>query len=134
MSNHIGIRDNDSSAERNGGLYSPAKEKAANRGAYSSRSPLLIRRARQLLGAAKVKTLLGLCFLFFVVLATLRLPSFMGWNPHYPSSVSSSSRYLFFFFWYFQFKNHIIHLFFFLGVIYLFIMCWVLLKFSKWGF
>ncbi|XP_059452787.1 glycosylinositol phosphorylceramide mannosyl transferase 1-like isoform X1 [Corylus avellana] len=95
MSIHIGIRDNDASttdAERNGGLYSPAKEKAANRGVYSSRSPLLLRRVRQLLAAAKVKTLLGLCFLCFFVLATSRLRSFMGWNTHYPSSVSSPSR------------------------------------------
>jgi hypothetical protein len=115
MSIHIGIRDNDASAtdaERNGGLYSPAKEKAANRGVYSSRSPLLLRRVRQLLAAAKVKTLLGLCFLCFFVLATSRLRSFMGWNPHYPSSVSSPSRYFFVFVFlvYFHFKNHICHL------------------------
>lgn len=94
MSTLIGIRADDSAActAQSGGLYSPAKEKAANRGAYSSRSPLLLRRGRQLLRIAKVKTLLAFCFLGFVFLAASRLSSFMGWNPHYPSSVSSPSR------------------------------------------
>ncbi|KAG6716775.1 hypothetical protein I3842_04G065000 [Carya illinoinensis] len=92
MSTVIGIRDAASSSDVNGGLYSPAKEKAAIRGAYSSRSPLLLRRARQLLAATKVKVLLGLCTLCIVVLVNSRLSSLMGWNPHYPSSVSSPSR------------------------------------------
>lgn len=87
MSTLIGIR-----GDANDGLYSPAKEKAANRGAYISRSPLLLRRVRQLLVLAKVKVILGLCALCVVVLLTSRLSSFMGWNPHHPSSVSSPSR------------------------------------------
>ena len=90
MSTLIGIR-----GDANDGLYSPAKEKAANRGAYISRSPLLLRRVRQLLVLAKVKVILGLCALCVVVLLTSRLSSFMGWNPQYPSSVSSPSRYLY---------------------------------------
>lgn len=94
MSTLIGIRGED--ANSIDALYSPAKEKAANRGAYSSRSPLLLRRARQLLGEAKLKVFLGFFALCVLVFVTSRLSSFMGWNPHYPSSVSSPSRYLFF--------------------------------------
>ncbi|KAK9983197.1 hypothetical protein SO802_032722 [Lithocarpus litseifolius] len=90
MSTLIGIRGED--ANSIDALYSPAKEKAANRGAYSSRSPLLLRRARQLLGGAKLKVFLGFIALCVAVFVTSRLSSFMGWNPHYPSSVSSPSR------------------------------------------
>ncbi|KAK7840164.1 glycosyltransferase family 64 protein c4 [Quercus suber] len=90
MSTLIGIRGED--ANSIDALSSPAKEKAANRGAYSSRSPLLLRRARQLLGEAKLKLFLGFFALCVVVFVTSRLSSFMGWNPHYPSSVSSPSR------------------------------------------
>ncbi|XP_019055162.1 PREDICTED: glycosyltransferase family 64 protein C4-like [Nelumbo nucifera] len=86
----IGARDNISAGDS--GLYSPAKEKAATRGVYSSRSPLLLRRIRQLLGAAKVKLLLALCIFFAVIFISSRIGSLMGWNPHYPSSVSSPSR------------------------------------------
>ncbi|KAI8029301.1 Glycosyltransferase family 64 protein C4 [Camellia lanceoleosa] len=74
------------------GLYSPAKEKAANRGVYSGRSPLLHRRLRQLLDGPRVKLLLFLCLLCLLVLFASRLDSLMGWNPHYSSFVSSPSR------------------------------------------
>ena len=96
MSTLVGISGED--ANSIDALYSPAKEKAANRGAYSSRSPLLLRRARQLFGEAKLKVFLGFFALCVVVFVTSRLSSFMGWNPHYPSSVSSPSRYLFSFY------------------------------------
>uniref|UniRef100_A0A5B7BCA8 Glycosyl transferase 64 domain-containing protein n=1 Tax=Davidia involucrata TaxID=16924 RepID=A0A5B7BCA8_DAVIN len=91
MSTLIATRDDALTAEVDG-LYSPAKEKAANRGVYNGRSPLLHRRIRQLLGGARVKLLLSLCFLCLVFWFTSRLGSWMGWNPHYPSSVSSPSR------------------------------------------
>ncbi|THG08710.1 hypothetical protein TEA_024112 [Camellia sinensis var. sinensis] len=64
-------------------------EKAANRGVYSGRSPLLHRRLRQLLDGPRVKFLLFLCLLCLLVLFASRLDSLMGWNPHYPSFVSS---------------------------------------------
>ncbi|GFP98376.1 glycosyltransferase family 64 protein c4 [Phtheirospermum japonicum] len=62
MSTVIAIRE--SSLTGNGGDYSPAKEKAANRGVYGA----------------------SLCLL------SSKMSSFMGWNPHSPSSVSSPSR------------------------------------------
>ncbi|PON90235.1 hypothetical protein TorRG33x02_138850 [Trema orientale] len=78
--------------DANGVLYSPAKEKAATRGAYTGRAPLLVRRLRHLLAAAKLRLLLGLCIFSFAVFVTSRLSSSMGWIPHDPSSVLSSSR------------------------------------------
>ncbi|XP_059667009.1 glycosylinositol phosphorylceramide mannosyl transferase 1-like [Cornus florida] len=90
MSTLVAIRD--SVTADVDALYSPAKEKASNRGGYIARSPLLHRRLRHFLGGAKVKLLLSLCFLCGVFLFTSRLGSLMGWNPHYPSSVSSPSR------------------------------------------
>ncbi|XP_043718255.1 glycosylinositol phosphorylceramide mannosyl transferase 1-like [Telopea speciosissima] len=76
----------------NGGLYSPAKEKASTRGIYNIRSPFLLRRIRQLLGVGKFKLLLVFCFFLTLLFFGLKIGSFMGWNPHYPSSVSSPSR------------------------------------------
>ncbi|CAN6481017.1 unnamed protein product [Victoria cruziana] len=69
-----------------GGLYSPAKEKAANRGAYSYngrwwQQPL--RRIRQILAsssAARIKLLLPICMLFAVLLLAGRTASLMGWR------------------------------------------------------
>ncbi|KAF7815431.1 glycosyltransferase family 64 protein C4-like [Senna tora] len=92
MSTLVAIRDVGTSLDGNDSLYSPAKEKAANRGAYSNRSSLSLRRAKHLLGAAKTKLFLAFCVLSIVVFGTCRLTSWMGWNPHYPSSVSSPSR------------------------------------------
>ncbi|XP_052187260.1 glycosylinositol phosphorylceramide mannosyl transferase 1-like [Diospyros lotus] len=89
----IAIRDAAAAADADGGgMYSPAKEKAANRGAYSGRSPLLHRRIRQLLGGGKAKLLISLFLLSFFALSASRLGVFMGWNPHFPASVSSPSR------------------------------------------
>ncbi|PON69974.1 Exostosin, C-terminal [Parasponia andersonii] len=101
MSTIIGIRDGGlagptavaaAAIDANGGLYSPAKEKAATRGAYTSRAPLLVRRLRHLLAAAKLRLLIGICIFCVVCFVTSRLSSLMGWIPHDPSSVSSSSR------------------------------------------
>ncbi|KAK9291365.1 hypothetical protein L1049_019311 [Liquidambar formosana] len=97
MSTLIGIRDGLSPVTAPGdgdlgGLYSPAKEKAANRGAYISRSPLLLRRVRQFLVATKVKLLLAVCIICVLLFFSSRIGSSMRWNPHYPSSVSSPSR------------------------------------------
>lgn len=101
MSRLIAIRDDDVSAASealaNGGLNSPAKEKATNRGAYGCRSPLLLRRARQLLAVTKLKVILFICGFCVVLLFTSSIISFMGWNLDYSSSVSSPSRYLFLF-------------------------------------
>ncbi|KAL2334538.1 hypothetical protein Fmac_015751 [Flemingia macrophylla] len=87
MSTLIQIRD-----AGGDGVYSPAKQKAANRGAYSNRPFLFLRRAKQFLGATKCKLLFALFALSVVVLVTSRLSSWMGWNPHHSSSVSSTSR------------------------------------------
>ncbi|KAB1210788.1 Exostosin-2 [Morella rubra] len=96
MSRLIAIRDDDVSAASealaNGGLNSPAKEKATNRGAYGCRSPLLLRRARQLLAVTKLKVILFICGFCVVLLFTSSIISFMGWNLDYSSSVSSPSR------------------------------------------
>ncbi|PON34357.1 hypothetical protein PanWU01x14_345070 [Parasponia andersonii] len=78
--------------DANGVLYSPAKEKTATRGAYTGRAPLLVRRFRNILAAAKLRLLLGLCIFSVVVFVTSRLSSSMSWIPHDPSSISSSSR------------------------------------------
>ncbi|KZV25362.1 hypothetical protein F511_07246 [Dorcoceras hygrometricum] len=89
MSALVAIRE----ASVTGGDYSPAKEKASNRGVYNGRSTLLNRRFRLLIGGgAKYKLLLLLCFLTSLYSLSSRLSSFMGWNPHYPSSVYSTSR------------------------------------------
>ncbi|XP_042509850.1 glycosylinositol phosphorylceramide mannosyl transferase 1-like [Macadamia integrifolia] len=89
----IGLRDGVSTgAGLNGGFYSPAKEKASNRGVYNSRSPFLLRRIRQLLGVGKFNLFLLLCFFVTLLFIGFRIDSFMGWNPHYSSSVSSPSR------------------------------------------
>ncbi|KAG8381440.1 hypothetical protein BUALT_Bualt06G0122200 [Buddleja alternifolia] len=75
-----------------GGDYSPAKEKASNRGVYGGRSPLLHRRLRLFVGGAKYKLMLFLSLLISLYLLSSKISPFMGWNPHYPSSVSSPSR------------------------------------------
>ncbi|KAB1210791.1 putative 3-ketoacyl-CoA synthase 14 [Morella rubra] len=84
MSRLIAIRDDDVSAASealaNGGLNSPAKEKATNRGAYGCRSPLLLRRARQLLAVTKLKVILFICGFCVVLLFTSSIISFMGWK------------------------------------------------------
>ncbi|GFZ15308.1 nucleotide-diphospho-sugar transferases superfamily protein [Actinidia rufa] len=85
----ITIRDRAADA---GGLYSPAKEKANNRGVYGVRSPLFRRRVRQLIGGPRVKLLLSLCIISFFVLFSSRIGTFKGWNPHASSSASSPSR------------------------------------------
>ncbi|KAL6003825.1 hypothetical protein ACLOJK_004371 [Asimina triloba] len=98
MATIIGMRDGilvasaNSSSSSSCDLYSPAKEKAATRGVYNSRSPLLW-RARNLPGAAKLKLLLAACVVFALFLIAGRLGSLMGWDLHQASSVSSPSRY-----------------------------------------
>ncbi|XP_027359118.1 glycosyltransferase family 64 protein C4-like [Abrus precatorius] len=91
MSTLIQIRDA-AVADAGDGFYSPAKQKAANRSAYNNRSLLFLRRAKQFLGAAKFKLFLAFFALSVIVLVTSRLNSWMGWNPHHSSSVSSISR------------------------------------------
>ncbi|XP_043697649.1 glycosylinositol phosphorylceramide mannosyl transferase 1-like [Telopea speciosissima] len=89
----IGLRDGVSTVGGiSGCLYSPAKEKVSTRGVYSSRSPLLLRRIRQLLGIGKVKLFFAFCVFFALLFIGSRIGSLIGWNPHYPSSVSSPSR------------------------------------------
>ncbi|XP_030531912.1 glycosylinositol phosphorylceramide mannosyl transferase 1-like [Rhodamnia argentea] len=80
--------------EEEAGLGSPAKEKAATRGLYSGRWPLLLWRLRHpLCGAAsKLRLLSCVVVLGLFLLVGSRLNSFMGWNFHHPSSVSSPSR------------------------------------------
>ncbi|KAK3403730.1 hypothetical protein EUGRSUZ_K00135 [Eucalyptus grandis] len=83
--------------EEEAGLCSPAKEKAAARGAFGSRWLLLLWRPRHPLcggggGRPKVKLLACVVVLGLVLLVGSRLDSFMGWNFHQPSSVSSPSR------------------------------------------
>ncbi|XP_058086854.1 glycosylinositol phosphorylceramide mannosyl transferase 1-like [Magnolia sinica] len=89
----IGMRDGISIAVGSSScdLYSPAKEKAATRGVYNSRSPLLW-RARKLLGATKLRFLLAACVAFAVLLIASRASSLMGWDLHASSSISSPSR------------------------------------------
>ncbi|RDX84577.1 Glycosyltransferase family 64 protein C4 [Mucuna pruriens] len=89
MSTLVQIRDAGVAADGGDGFDSPAKQKAANRSAYSNRS---LRRAKQFLGAAKFKLFFALFALSVVVLITSRLSSWMGWNHHHSSSVSSTSR------------------------------------------
>ncbi|XP_057950507.1 glycosylinositol phosphorylceramide mannosyl transferase 1-like [Malania oleifera] len=91
MTTLISIRDAVSADGNHDAMYSPAKEKAANRGTYVCRSPLLLRRFRQMVTASKAKLFLGMCALCVLVLLTSKISSFMGWNPPDPSSVSSSS-------------------------------------------
>ncbi|XXG76599.1 hypothetical protein AAC387_Pa08g0910 [Persea americana] len=86
MSAIIGLRDGVSAAVP----YSPAKEKAATRGVYRSRSPPM--RLRDLLSGARVKLLLAECMAFATLLIARRIGSIMGWNPSPSSSVSSPSR------------------------------------------
>ncbi|XP_051138530.1 glycosylinositol phosphorylceramide mannosyl transferase 1-like [Andrographis paniculata] len=91
MSTLIAVRE--PSLSGNDGDYSPAKEKASTRAAvYGVRLPLLHRRLRLLVGGAKYKLLLLLCFLTSIYVLSSRTSSFVGWNPDYPSSVSASSR------------------------------------------
>lgn len=92
MSTLIQIRDAGIAADAGDGVYSPAKQKAAGRSAYSNRPLLSLRRAKQFLGAAKCKLLFALFALSVVVLVASRLSSWMGWNPHHSSYVSSTSR------------------------------------------
>ncbi|PSR93390.1 Glycosyltransferase family 64 protein [Actinidia chinensis var. chinensis] len=88
-STHIAISDRAADA---GELYSPAKEKANNRGVYGVRSQIFRRRVRQLIGGPRVKLLLSLCILSFFVLFSSRIGTFKSWNPHASSSASSPSR------------------------------------------
>ncbi|KAI9076339.1 hypothetical protein K1719_041702 [Acacia pycnantha] len=92
MSNLVAIRDPGIFVDGNDDLNSPAKQKAANRGAYGNRSTLSLRRAIHMLGTAKTKLFLGFCALSIVVVVTSRHSSWVGWNPYDPSSVSSPSR------------------------------------------
>lgn len=85
MSAILGLRDGVSAAVP----YSPAKEKAATRGVYHSRSPPM--RRRHLLSGARVKLLLAACITFATLLIAGRIGSIMGWNPSPSSSVSSPS-------------------------------------------
>ncbi|GAB4858699.1 GDP-mannose transporter [Ancistrocladus abbreviatus] len=93
--NVIAIRDAAALAgEATGGgaFYSPAKEKAANRGAvYSCRAPIL-RRLRQPIGAAKFKAFVIVCTICSVVLFSSKIGSLMGWNLDHSSSISAPSR------------------------------------------
>lgn len=89
MSTLIAVRE--ASPNENGGYYSPAKEKASNRGVYGGRSPLL-RRLRMFVGGAKYKILLLFCLLTSLCFLGSKISSFMGWNPHHASSVYSPSR------------------------------------------
>ncbi|MED6136406.1 hypothetical protein PIB30_055905 [Stylosanthes scabra] len=84
---HVDIPDG-SAAAATDGFYSPAKQKAANR----RPSVLTIQRARQTLCAAKVKLIFAALAFSFILFASSKLSSFMGWNPHNPSFVSSPSR------------------------------------------
>ncbi|KAL9324197.1 hypothetical protein ACSQ67_009054 [Phaseolus vulgaris] len=93
MSTSVQIRDAGVAAEAGDGFDSPAKQKAASRSAYSNRPLLSLRRAKQFLGAAKFKLFLALFALSVVVLIASRLSSWMGWNPHNPSSVTSRASY-----------------------------------------
>ncbi|XP_027110421.1 glycosyltransferase family 64 protein C4-like [Coffea eugenioides] len=89
MSTLIAIRD---AALTAGGEYSPAKEKAANRGIYNGRSPLLHRRVKQLLGGLKFKLLFCLSLLCLVVWFSSKIGPFMGWDPDLSSSISVPNR------------------------------------------
>ncbi|XP_020958842.1 exostosin-like 2 isoform X2 [Arachis ipaensis] len=84
---HVDIAG-DAAAAATDGFYSPAKQKAANR----RPTVLTIQRARQTLCAAKVKLILAVLTFSFIIYVSSKLSSFMGWNPHYPSFVSSPSR------------------------------------------
>ncbi|KAL8151427.1 hypothetical protein V2J09_021235 [Rumex salicifolius] len=86
--NVIAIRDGVAGGE-NGGFYSPAKEKAANRSAYSCRSAALRRLWKIPSGAARVKLLFFIGLIFAVLLFASRNGS---WNPNYDSSDSPSTR------------------------------------------
>nr|ATO91431.1 UDP-glycosyltransferase [Fallopia multiflora] len=90
--NLVAIRDGGSGGE-NGGFYSPAKEKAANRSACSFRS-VVVRRLRKVIGGGvtRVKLLFTIGLIFAFLLFASRIGSWMGWNLDYASSVSSSTR------------------------------------------
>lgn len=88
MSTIVAIRD----AALTGGEYSPAKEKAASRGVYNGRSPLLHRRIKQFVGGFKFKILIFVGFFGFYFWLSSHVGSFMGWNFPPDSSVSSPSR------------------------------------------
>lgn len=90
MASIIALRDGVSAPACSSDLYSPAKEKAANRGAYHSRP--LLRRIRSSLGGAKAKLLLAAGTAFALLLIAGRVGSLMGWNLNPSSSVSSPSR------------------------------------------
>lgn len=87
----IAIREGAAAADYDG-LCSPTKEKAANRGVYGGRSPLLYRRFRFLLGGLRTNLLLSFFALSFVVMFSSRIGPIMGWYTDYPSSVSNPSR------------------------------------------
>ncbi|RWR80930.1 glycosyltransferase family 64 protein C4-like protein isoform X1 [Cinnamomum micranthum f. kanehirae] len=90
MASIIALRDGVSALAGSSDLYSPAKEKAANRGAYHSRP--LLRRIRSSLGGAKAKLLLAAGTAFALLLIAGRVGLLMGWNPNPSTSVSSPSR------------------------------------------
>ncbi|EEF51484.1 conserved hypothetical protein [Ricinus communis] len=73
-------------------LYSPAKEKAADKSSYNNRWTPLQRRIRHLLAAAKFKLLLGLCVLCVAVFMTSKISFLMDWIPEESSSFSSPSK------------------------------------------
>ncbi|XP_057982269.1 uncharacterized protein LOC131167483 [Malania oleifera] len=58
MTTLISIHDAVSADGNHDAMYSPAKEKAANRGTYVCRSPLLLRRFSQMVTASKAKLFL----------------------------------------------------------------------------
>lgn len=94
MSTLIAIREaspNGNGNGNSGGDYSPAKVKASSRGVYGGRSPIL-RRLRLLLGSIKYRLLFLCCLLASLCFIISMISSFMGWNPHYDSSVYSPSR------------------------------------------
>ncbi|KAI4320054.1 hypothetical protein MLD38_033575 [Melastoma candidum] len=82
--------------EEEGGLASPAKEKASSRGpCWPGRPPVLIWRLRNAVGFFRSRVLVCFLVLLFLVVLYSLLPSFgslMGWKLHQPSSVYSPSR------------------------------------------
>lgn len=94
MSTIIAIRDAvPTSADMNGGFYSPAKAKAATRAVFSPRFPLF-RRLRNLFAARKLRLITCVLTLSVVVLVSSRLSSLMGWVPPHPNpSISRGGGY-----------------------------------------
>ncbi|KAK6926322.1 Glycosyl transferase 64 domain [Dillenia turbinata] len=67
-------------------LYSPAKEKAANRGPYNPRSHLFLRRLRLSTCTSKVRLISAFSLLCVLLFISSRLSSWMGWEPYPPDS------------------------------------------------